>query len=86
MSRGGGKYLGFAEDLLEPRAEFQKVGLDSGRLAWLGTIQPLHREEEGKLSLRGHTGSRVGGQDLAPLSPCSSLGDEIPSTPTRFSD
>lgn len=34
----GGTYLGFVKGILEPRAEFQKVGLDSERLAWLGTI------------------------------------------------
>lgn len=49
--------MGFAQGVLEPRAEFQKVGLDSGRLAWLGATQPSRREGHGgKLRLRGHTG------------------------------
>lgn len=49
--------MGFAQGVLEPRAEFQKVGLDSGRLAWLGATQPPRREGHGgKLRLRGHTG------------------------------
>lgn len=38
MPHEGGTYLGFVKGILEPRAEFQKVGLDSERLAWLGTI------------------------------------------------
>lgn len=39
--------MGLAEGLLELRAEFQKVGLDSGRLVWLGTTQSLRREDRG---------------------------------------
>lgn len=51
-----------------------------------GTIQPLHREDGGKLKLRGHTGSRVEGQDLPSPFLSHSLGVGIPSTPTGFSD
>lgn len=47
-----------------------------------GHYTGIYTKDGGKLRLRGH---RVGSQDLMSPSLCSSLGDWIPSTPTRFS-
>lgn len=40
---------------IEPRAGFQKVGLDSGRLARLASTQSSHREGGSKSRLRGQS-------------------------------